>query len=131
MSMASNSGGYEFLRSIWRSALKMPRSIIAFVIAFLLSILSMGALGAALYLPAGLILEPHFGALESWTGDWVWPTMIMAGLFWSPAFLLAGAVNLWLQLMGRATLLCRVVYVLVVLGFSLPAWILALALQIA
>ncbi|MBO6731111.1 MAG: hypothetical protein JJ910_15495 [Maricaulis sp.] len=130
MTTGSKSAIHGVLGSVWHSVMKMPRSSAAFVSAVGLSVLSMGVLGAALYFPAGLILEPYYGALDTWRGDWVWPAMILAGLVWSPAFLLAGLINRRLTAMGRSPLLRRIIYAVIVLGSTLPAWALTLAFQV-
>lgn len=129
MSAGSKSAIHGVISSVSHSVMKMPRSSAAFVSALCLSVVSMGVLGAALYFPAGLILEPYYGALDTWRGDWVWPATIWAGLVWSPAFLLAGLVNRRLMAMDRSPLLRKIIYAAIVLGTTVPAWALTLTFQ--
>jgi hypothetical protein len=71
----------------------MKKWIVAFAAAAVLGLLSMGALGAALYFLAYPVLGPFHGSLNDWRGDWVWPTTILAGMLWAFGFLIVGAVE--------------------------------------
>lgn len=72
----------------WKSqSANVKFSVIAFFVCGTLGLISMGALGAALYYPVSFILK-RFPAFSDWHGDWVWPAVIMIGMFWSFGFLL-------------------------------------------
>lgn len=71
-------------------------SLIAFAVMLVLSFLSMGFLGAALYYACYPVLALFYGNPNNWSGDWVWPAVIAAGMLWSVSFLAAGRLNLYL-----------------------------------
>lgn len=91
-------------------------SLVAFVVALVLSILSMGFLGAALYYACYPVLAPFYGNPNDWTGDWVWSAIITAGILWSFSFLAAGWFNLHLTPHAPASL--RVIAYAAVLWLS-------------
>ncbi|MEJ0032129.1 MAG: hypothetical protein WDO15_17910 [Bacteroidota bacterium] len=62
-------------------------SVIAFVIALILGLMSLGAEGLGIYYAVGFALPVSIDAIQ---GDAVWPSMILAGMAWAPGFLLAG-----------------------------------------
>jgi hypothetical protein len=108
--------------------LQIKRSILAFVITLALGLLSMGILGLALFYPVYPLLVPFFGHPDDWHGDWVWPSVIVAGMGWSFSFLVAGLLNRRLELAGWRTLFRQVVYVAVLwLGAALIWLIILLA----
>lgn len=72
--------------------LALKWSLLAFVLTLALGLLSMGVLGGLLYYPVSPLLGAY-GDLESWHGDWVWPTLIIVGMGWSFAFLIAGLLD--------------------------------------
>lgn len=77
--------------------------IIAFAVSAALAVLAMGALGAGLYMAVAPLLPGAPASIDALSGDWVWPAMIVTGLAWSPAWLLAGMADRWLR--GRAAAL--------------------------
>jgi hypothetical protein len=108
--------------------LQTKRSVAAFVIVLLLGLLSMGVLGAALYYPVYPLLSPFFGDPNDWHGDWVWPSVIVAGMGWSSSFLLAGFLNMSLEKRGWSAQVRRVIYVAILwLGAALIWLIILLA----
>lgn len=75
-------------KSIWKSWSSMTKfSVIAFAVSELLSFLSLGALGYLVYYAVAPLLPESIDTLH---GDSVWPSVILAGMFWSAGFLLAG-----------------------------------------
>lgn len=66
-------------------------SIVGFIISAALGLLSMGLLGFGLYYTVSFIFR-SYPDINSWHGDWVWPALIMVGMFWSLGFLFAGIV---------------------------------------
>lgn len=105
----------------------MKKSVIAFAVAFVLALVSMGALGACLYYPAMPVLGPLFGSLDDWEGDWVWPATIIAGMLWSVSFLLAGWMDVALRQRDIARSLRRAVYVATLWLGDVAVWMLVLA----
>ena len=81
----------------------MKWSVIGFGVSLALGLLSMGALGAALYYTCYPIFSPFYGNLNDWSGDWVWPATIFVGMLWSISFLVAGFLNLQLGEFGTQT----------------------------
>jgi hypothetical protein len=75
----------------------IKRSVAAAVMVLVLGLLSMGALGAALYYACYPLFAPVYGDLNDWRGDWVWNAMIWAGMLWSLSFLAAGRLDLRLE----------------------------------
>lgn len=76
---------------MWKSLSRIKKfSIISFLISFVLGFLSMGALGYALYYLVTPVLGDRIDELQ---GDVLWPSTILAGMIFSPAFLLA----LWIH----------------------------------
>ena len=67
----------------WKSwSFNIKFSLIAFFITAILGLLSMGALGGLLYYPVSFLFA-SYPTLNDWSGDWVWPSVIMVGMLWS------------------------------------------------
>lgn len=96
-----------------RFLLDMRWSLVAFAATLALGLVSMGALGAALYHACYPLFAPFYGSLNDWHGDWVWPATIVAGMLWSVGFLAAGAIGLFLKRRGAAAVPRRIAYVAV------------------
>ena len=103
--------------------------MLAFVITLALGLLSMGALGLALFYPVYPLLVPFFGKPDEWpSGDWLWPSVIVAGMAWSFSFLVAGLLNKHLEQAGWQAHYRKAVYVVVLwLGAALIWLIILLA----
>jgi len=56
------------------------RSVIAFAATAALAVVSMGALGAVLYMAVAPVLAGAPASIDALSGDWVWPAMIATGL---------------------------------------------------
>ena len=84
--------------TVFRRLGAMKRSVVAFVIALGLGFLSMGALGMLLWYPVMPVLAPFHGDANDWHGDWVWPTIITVSMLWPFSFLVAGWINLRLEM---------------------------------
>jgi len=104
------AGGHGGPRSALRILLAMKRSVIACLVALALGLASMGALGAGLYYAAYPALAPWFGDMRDWSGDWVWPATIMAGMLWSAGFLVAGLLDLCMERHAWCPALRRAAY---------------------
>lgn len=115
------------MQTTWDIVKQMKRSVIAFVIALALGLLSMGALGMLLYYPVAWVLPSRYPPASDWHGDWVWPTMIGVGMAWSFAFVAAGALNRKLVAKVQSVLVRRVAYVAVLWLVALLVWGVALA----
>ena len=104
----------------------MRFSLIAFILTIILSLLSMGFLGGGLYLiaaPALALLFPNASIdINTWPGDWVWPAMISMPLLWSGGFLMAGAVQLYLEKLNWTNLTLKTSYVFILLLWNLLIW---------
>lgn len=100
----------------------MKRSAMAFFVSGALGFFGMGFLGIGLLYAVQPVLNLWFLPGDQWHGDWVWPAMIAAGVFWSLGFLMAGALNLRLQARGWGTAVRRVVYVAVLWLWALCLW---------
>src|SRR4051812_27905239 len=96
-------------------------SIVAFVVTAGLGLLSMGALGAILYYPVSFLLK-KFPPMNEWHGDWVWPAMIVVGMFWSVGFLLGGASWHYLTRITSSKLVLSVAYVFVLWIWAAMVW---------
>ena len=101
-------------------------SLIAFAVMLVLSFLSMGFLGAALYYACYPVLALFYGNPNNWSGDWVWPAAIAAGMLWSVSFLAAGRLNLYLTPHLSAAA-CRIIYVAVLWVSAALVWLFILA----
>lgn len=100
----------------------MKWSLIGFGVSLALGLLSMGALGAALYYVCYPIFSPSYGNLNDWSGDWVWPAVIFAGMLWSISFLAAGFINLQLEAHGTQAWLRIVAYIAVLWAGAAITW---------
>jgi hypothetical protein len=77
------------LRYIW----SLKWSLAGFAAAFLLSFLSFGLLGYALYYAAYPVVGVAYPPLSTWRPDSVWPLTVGAGLVWSFSFIPAGVID--------------------------------------
>lgn len=112
--------------------LQIKRSILAFVVTLILGLLSMGALGFALFYPVYPVLTPFFGKPDDWpSGDWFWPAIIGAGMAWSFSFLAAGLLNRRLEQTGWQARYRKAIYVAILwLGAAL-IWLIILSANIS
>lgn len=113
---------FSFLRQIWPSLLGM-------LLAALGSVLSLGVLGLVLYHLVSPALALRFPPLERWDQSLVWPLIIAAPLLWSPAFLLAGLLNLRLRRQGWGRGRRVAAYLAVLWLAGLASWWLMLELN--
>jgi hypothetical protein len=122
--------GRELMKQFFDLCLQMKRSIMAFVVTLILGLFSMGALGLALYYPVYPVLAPFFGDPNDWHGDWVWPSVIGAGMAWSFSFLVAGLLNRRLEQARWQARYRKAIYVAVLwLGAAL-IWLIILSANI-
>ncbi len=114
------------MRQFLNLCLEMKRSILGFIVALALGLFSMGVLGAALYYLVYPVLAPFFGNLNDWRGDWVWPSVIVAGMGWSFSFLAAGWLNRRLERAGWQSPFRRAVYLAVLWLGAAVIWLIIL-----
>jgi hypothetical protein len=111
-----------FLR-ILRYPWSIRKSILAFVLAFGLTFVSMGYLSLALYAVVSPVLGLFYPPPDSWKGPWVWPVLVGVGLLWSFSFLPGGIINRALGNRGTSRAVRRVVYAGVLWLGALLAWL--------
>lgn len=90
-------------------------SIIAFVIALIIGLMSMGLQGYGVYYAVGFALPV---SIESIHGDTLWPSTILAGMAWAIGFLIAGLLTA--RLRNRS--LVVIVYLLVLWAWAYLVW---------
>lgn len=111
------------MNGIVRTVMSIKWSALAWLVFTGLGLLSMGALGFALYYAAWPALAPFHGNPNRWTGDWVWPAMIGAGMLWPLSFLVAGWMHLHLEKLGWSRFANGLAYALILwLGAALVWW---------
>ncbi len=102
------------------------RSFIAASVTAMLGVLSMGALGGVLYYAVYPVLGPWHGRLSAWSGDWIWPATVSAGVLWSLGFVCAGLCYARLERAGVDVAIRRTSYVVVLWLSAVCAWSLVL-----
>ena len=111
---------------LWPNTKVMRFSLIAFILSILLSLFSMGFLGAGLYFiaakPLALLFPNVSSDMNTWRGDWVWPAMISLPMLWSLSFLIAGRVYLFLQKQDWTNLTLKTSYIVILLLWNLLIW---------
>jgi len=116
----------------WPTTKVMQFSSIAFILSIVLSLLSMGLLGAALFFIAAPMLDLFFSQmshdLNTISGDWVWPAMIAMPLLWSIAWLIAGRSYLYLDKLDWTNLTKKTAYIVILLIWNLLIWIFLLSM---
>jgi len=116
----------------WPTTKVMQFSSIAFIVSIVLSLLSMGLLGAALFFIAAPMLDLFFSQmshdLNTISGDWVWPAMIAMPLLWSIAWLIAGRSYLYLDKLDWTNLTKKTAYIVILLIWNLLIWIFLLSM---
>jgi hypothetical protein len=126
-------GRWQFRR--WRVSMRRPglmtmrQSWIAFPILLALGFISMGGLGAILYVAVSPLLAPVFGSLGSGSGDWVWPATILAGMAWSPSVLVAGHLDRYWARRGVGVVRRRISYGAIVYAGAALVWGAVLVMQ--
>lgn len=107
---------------MWTYIKSIKRSVIAFFVTAVLSVLSMGLLGAALYNAVFFALPAAYPYIDDVHGDWVWPAIIGVGLAWSLGFLFAGALNRFLETKSLNSVLRKVIYCAALWLWALALW---------
>lgn len=95
---------------MWKTLSGTTRfSIVAFIMTMALGLLSMGALGYALYYLVAPFIDTD---IETLRGDTTWPTVIGAGMAWSFGFIWGGLAFHYLR-KKIGEFISYVVYVLI------------------
>ena len=111
------------LRYLW----SLKWSVVACVVAVVLSFLSFGMLGYVLYYMAYPIVGFVYPPLTAWRPDTVWPLIVGAGIVWSLSFLPAGALNHALAARGAPSGRRGMAYVVVLWVGAVAAWLFLIA----
>lgn len=90
-------------------------SIIAFVIALIIGLMSMGLQGYGVYYAVRFALPV---SIDSIHGDTLWPSTILAGMAWAIGFLIAGLLTA--RLRNRS--LVVIIYLLVLWAWAYLVW---------
>ena len=112
---------------VFPSTTVMRFSLISFIITLAMGLLSMGFLGIGLYYLVSPFLNLVFPRFDSLHGDWVWPALIMSGMAWSFAFLVAGWVYLHLTRFDWTKMTKVLSYVFILLLWDLILWAMILS----
>jgi hypothetical protein len=100
-------------------------SIIAFVIAIILGLMSMGAQGFGVYYAVSFALPV---SIDSISGDTVWPSTILAGMAWAIGFLIAG----WIcqRIRTQNTITIWMLYLIVLWIWAYVVWWAIIGLEV-
>ena len=112
----------NILLAIWRVLVSIKYSALAALVVAVLGLLGMGVLGMGLYYAVAFALPAAYPSLDDARGDWVWPALILVGMFWSVAFLLAGGINRYLAGKNVRLPWRRLTYALVLWLWALLLW---------
>lgn len=101
----------------WRQLPPIAKfSLIAFAIALILALLSMGAEGFGVYFAVQFALPV---SIDSIKGDAMWPSTILAGMAWSLGFLIAG----WIcQRIRASKFTIWSIYVIILWAWAYLVW---------
>lgn len=115
--------------TFWKSLSYTTKfSTLAFLVTFTLGLLSMGALGALLYYPVSFLFQ-SYPTLNHWSGDWVWPAVIVVGIVWSFGFIIGGVVWHYLSRWTQSVILLRLQYTVILWGWAALLWYVVLSNQ--
>lgn len=107
---------------IWKTwSFNIRFSLIAFFVTAVLGLLSMGALGGLLYFPVSFLFT-SYPTLNDWSGDWVWPTVIMVGMLWSFGFVFGGAAWHYLNKRTNSIVLLTLAYLVILWCWAAILW---------
>jgi len=107
---------------IWKTwTFNIKFSSIAFFVTAIMGLLSMGALDGILYYPVS-ILFASYPTIDDWHGDWVWPTLIMAGMLWSFGFVIAAVAWYYLCKITQSNVLLTAVYAAILWLWAALLW---------
>lgn len=96
-------------------------SAIAFITTGVVGLFSMGLLGAGLYYPVSFLFK-SYPTLNDWSGDWVWPVIIGAGMLWSFGFIFGGFAWYYFSDHVHSIALLRIIYILILWIWAALIW---------
>jgi hypothetical protein len=102
-------------------------SIIAFVIALILGLMSLGAEGYGIYYAVGFMLPVSIDTIH---GDRLWPSLILAGMAWSLGFLFAGLICQGISQRTKSRILLGLTYILILWIWDFIVWWAIIALKV-
>ncbi|SMG44127.1 hypothetical protein SAMN03080602_03247 [Arenibacter troitsensis] len=106
----------------WKSwSFNVKFSLIAFFTTAVLSLISMGALGALLYYPVSFLFGSNPNLMD-WGGDWVWPSVIMVGMLWSFGFVFGAVAWYYIQKITQSKALLIAAYLLILWLWAALLW---------
>lgn len=100
-------------------------SIIAFAIALILGLMSLGAQGYGIYYAVDFALPVSIDTLQ---GDTLWPSVILAGMAWSVGFLIAGWICMRIPAKNKYT--TWVIYLIILWAWDYLVWWAIIALKV-
>ena len=100
-------------------------SLIAFIIALVLGLMSLGAEGLGVYYAVSFALPV---SIDSISGDAAWPSMILAGMAWAPAFLIAGWILQRVKTQSKVTV--WMLYVVILWAWAYLVWWAVIAFKV-
>lgn len=106
----------------WKSwSFNIKFSLIAFFITAILGLVSMGALGGLLYYPVSFLFG-SYPTLNDWSGDWVWPSVIMVGMLWSFGFVFGAVAWYYIQKITQSKVMLIAAYLLILWLWAALLW---------
>lgn len=110
----------------WKELPPIARfSIIAFAIALILGLMSLGAQGYGIYYAVDFALPVSIDTLQ---GDTLWPSVILAGMAWSIGFLIAGWVCVRIRTGNKYTI--WMIYLIILWMWDYLVWWAIIALKV-
>lgn len=110
----------------WKELPPIARfSIIAFVVALILGLMSLGAEGFGIYYAVEFALPVSINSVH---GDSVWPSIIVAGMAWSIGFLIAGWICVRIPSKNKYTI--WMIYLIILWSWDYLVWWAIIALKV-
>ena len=100
-------------------------SIIAFAIALILGLMSLGLEGYSVYYAVAFALPV---SIESIHGDTLWPSTILAGMAWALGFLIAGWITVRVRVQNKFTIWA--LYVIILWAWAYLVWWAIIGLEV-
>lgn len=115
------------LRAAWAFLVSIKYSALAALAAAALGLLGMGVMGLGLYYATSFAMPSTYPNLDTAHGDWIWPALIVIGMVWSAAFLVAGWLNRNLASKGLQMWWRRIIYAAVLWLWAFVLWAVTLS----
>ena len=102
----------------WRDLPPIAKfSLIAFVIALIIGLMSLGLQGYGVYYAVEFALPVSIDSIQ---GDTLWPSTILAGMGWAIGFLLAGWICQRIKTQSKFTI--WFIYVIILWAWAYLVW---------